>query len=99
MLTVIGVRFRAAGKIYYFDPADRQIKIGDHVIVETARGIEYGYVVLGNREVDETKVIPPLKPVIRMATMRTVPLRQRTKRKKKKHLRSARKRSKSTTWK
>ena len=68
MLTVIGVRFTAAGKIYYFDPADRQIKIGDHVIVETARGIEYGYVVLGNREVDETKVIPPLKPVIRMAT-------------------------------
>ena len=68
MLTVIGVRFRAAGKIYYFDPADRQIKIGDHVIVETARGIEYGYVVLGNREVDETKVIPPLKPVIRMTT-------------------------------
>ena len=68
MLTVIGVRFRAAGKIYYFDHADRQIKIGDHVIVETARGIEYGYVVLGNREVDETKVIPPLKPVIRMAT-------------------------------
>ncbi len=68
MLTVIGVRFRAAGKIYYFDPADRQIKIGDHVIVETARGIEYGYVVLGNREVDETKVIPPLKPVIRMVT-------------------------------
>ena len=68
MLTVIGVRFRAAGKIYYFDPADRQIKIGDHVIVETARGIEYGYVVLGNREVDETKVIPPPKPVIRMAT-------------------------------
>ena len=68
MLTVIGVRFRAAGKIYYFDPADRQIKIGDHVIVETARGIEYGYVVLGNREVDEIKVIPPLKPVIRMAT-------------------------------
>ena len=68
MLTVIGVRFRAAGKIYYFDPADRQIKIGDHVIVETARGIEYGYVVLGNREVDETKVITPLKPVIRMAT-------------------------------
>ena len=68
MLTVIGVRFRAAGKIYYFDPADRQIKIGDHVIVETARGIEYGYVVLGNREVDETKVIPPLKQLIRMAS-------------------------------
>ena len=44
MLTVIGVRFRTAGKIYYFDPAGRDIKTGDHVIVETARGIEYGYV-------------------------------------------------------
>ena len=52
MITVIGVRFRTAGKIYYFDPAGRQIKTGDHVIVETARGIEYGYVVLGNREVE-----------------------------------------------
>ena len=68
MLTVIGVRFRTAGKIYYFDPAGRDIKTGDHVIVETARGIEYGYVVLGNREVEEGKVVPPLKPVIRMAT-------------------------------
>ena len=46
MITVIGVRFRTAGKIYYFDPAGRQIKTGDHVIVATARGIEYGYVVL-----------------------------------------------------
>ena len=68
MLTVIGVRFRTAGKIYYFDPAGRDIKTGDHVIGETARGIEYGYVVLGNREVEEGKVVPPLKPVIRMAT-------------------------------
>lgn len=68
MITVIGVRFRTAGKIYYFDPAGLTIKTGDHVIVETARGIEYGYVVLGNREVDESKVVPPLKPVIRMAT-------------------------------
>ena len=68
MITVIGVRFRTAGKIYYFDPAGRKVKTGDHVIVETARGIEYGYVVLGNREVDESKVGPPLKPVIRMAT-------------------------------
>ena len=63
MITVIGVRFRTAGKIYYFDPAGRKVKTGDHVIVETARGIEYGYVVLGNREVDESKVVPPLKPV------------------------------------
>ena len=68
MITIIGVRFRTAGKIYYFDPAGRRIKTGDHVIVETARGIEYGYVVLGNREVEESKAVQPLKPVIRMAT-------------------------------
>lgn len=68
MITIIGVRFRTAGKIYYFDPAGKQIKRGEHVIVETARGIEYGYVVLGNREVEDSKVVLPLKPVIRMAT-------------------------------
>ena len=68
MITVIGVRFRTAGKIYYFDPAGRKVKTGDHVIVETARGIEYGYVVLGTHEVDDKKVIQPLKSVIRMAT-------------------------------
>ena len=68
MITIIGVRFRTAGKIYYFDPAGRRIKTGDHVIVETARGIEYGYVVLGNREVEESKAVQSLKSVIRMAT-------------------------------
>ncbi|MDO5416536.1 MAG: stage 0 sporulation family protein [Lachnospiraceae bacterium] len=68
MIKVIGVRFRNAGKIYYFDPASLNIKAGDHVIVETARGIEFGYVVLGCREVAEDKVVQPLKQVIRMAT-------------------------------
>ena len=68
MTRVIGVRFRPAGKIYYFSPGNMEIKTGDHVIVETARGIEYGYVVLGSRDVEESKVIQPLKPVIRMAT-------------------------------
>ncbi len=67
MTTVIGVRFRNVGKIYYFAPGQLQIKAGQHVIVETARGIEYGYVVLGNRDVDDSKVIQPLKTVIRMA--------------------------------
>ena len=67
MIKVIGVRFRRAGKVYYFDPAGMEIKTGDHVIVETARGIEFGHVVLGVREVDEKKVIQPLKSVIRMA--------------------------------
>lgn len=68
MIKVIGVRFRNAGKIYYFDPAGREIHTGDHVIVETARGIEYGYVVLGSREVPDDKVVQSLKSVIRMAT-------------------------------
>ena len=67
MTTVIGVRFRNVGKIYYFAPGQLQIKAGQHVIVETARGIEYGYVVLGNRDVEDGKVIQPLKAVIRMA--------------------------------
>ena len=68
MVKVIGVRFRNAGKIYYFDPAGKNITAGQHVIVETARGIEFGIVVLGCREVEESKVIQPLKSVIRMAT-------------------------------
>lgn len=83
MITVIGVRFRTAGKIYYFDPAGLTIKTGEHVIVETARGIEYGYVVLGNREVDDSKVVPPLKPVIRMATAEDEAVEARNKAKEK----------------
>lgn len=68
MIKVIGVRFRQAGKVYYFDPLDMKIEKGEHVIVETARGIEYGNVVLGMREVEDDKVVLPLKPVIRVAT-------------------------------
>ena len=68
MIKVIGVRFRQAGKVYYFDPLDMDIKRGDHVIVETARGVEYGNVVMGLKEVEEDKVVLPLKPVIRVAT-------------------------------
>lgn len=68
MIKVIGVRFRKAGKIYYFDPAGMDILQNQHVIVETARGVEYGTVVLGCREVEDGKVIQPLKPVIRIAT-------------------------------
>ena len=68
MVKVIGVRFRQAGKIYYFSPGKLKIRTGDHVIVETARGLEYGYVVIGDKEVDDSKVVQPLKPVLRMAT-------------------------------
>ena len=68
MVSIIGVRFRPAGKIYYFDPLDFEVKAGDHVIVETARGVEYGLVVLDKREISENEDMPPLKPIIRMAT-------------------------------
>jgi cell fate regulator YaaT (PSP1 superfamily) len=68
MVKIIGVRFRKAGKIYFFSPAKYNIKQGDHVIVETARGVEYGSVVLGPREVEEDKVVQPLKAVMRIAT-------------------------------
>ena len=68
MIKVIGVRFRRAGKVYYFNPLDMDITTGMHVIVETARGVEYGYVVLGVKDMDEEKVFQPLKPVIRIAT-------------------------------
>lgn len=67
MVKVIGVRFRTAGKIYFFNPGNFEIKQGDHVIVETARGIEYGTVVGAPREVEEEKVIQPLKSVLRIA--------------------------------
>ena len=68
MTKVIGVRFRTAGKIYYFSPGKFEIKQGDHVIVETARGVEYGKVVIGTRKVKDQEVIQPLKSVIRIAT-------------------------------
>lgn len=68
MIKVIGVRFRNVGKIYYFDPKELDIQAGQHVIVETARGVEYGCVVFPIREVEDEKVIQPLKEVIRVAT-------------------------------
>lgn len=69
MITVIGIRFRRAGKVYYFEPEDNVIyNQGQHAIVETARGIEYGEVVTSNKEVEDTEVVQPLKKVIRLAT-------------------------------
>lgn len=72
MTKVIGVRFRTAGKIYFFDPLNFEIKRGDHVIVETARGIEFGTVMTGVTEVEDDKIVQPLKPVLRLATERDV---------------------------
>lgn len=70
MVKIIGVRFRNVGKIYYFNPKSFQMKPGDHVIVETARGVEYGTVVLSPKEVEDRQVVQPLKDVIRMATQK-----------------------------
>lgn len=68
MIKVVGVRFRTAGKIYYFDPKDIELEAGNHVIVETARGVEYGTVMVGPKGVTDDEVVQPLKPVIRKAT-------------------------------
>lgn len=67
MVTVVGVRFKKAGKIYYFSPEDKVIASGDNVIVETARGIEFGNCVIGPKGVSEDKIVLPLKNVIRKA--------------------------------
>lgn len=70
MTKVVGIRFRTAGKIYFFDPLHYEIKRGDNVIVETARGIEFGTAVSDVREVEDDKVVQPLKPVLRVANER-----------------------------
>ena len=68
MTEIIGVRFKDVGKIYYFSPAGNKIECGSHVIVETARGVECGEVVIANRKVEDSKVVQPLKSIIRIAT-------------------------------
>ena len=68
MIKVVGIRFQRAGKIYYFDPLDYDLETAMHVIVETARGIAVGTVLIPPKEVDDDKVVQPLKPVIRIAT-------------------------------
>lgn len=69
MATIVGVRFRNAGKLYYFSPGQLWPTAGDAVIVETVRGVEYGEVVTGVREVADAEVVQPLKPIIRIATV------------------------------
>ena len=83
MIKIVGVRFRKAGKIYYFDPAGMEIETGTHVIVETARGIEFGTVMIPPREMEEDGVVQPLKPVIRIATEADEITEQKTKEKEK----------------
>lgn len=68
MIEVVGIRFKSAGKIYYFNPGELDVEMDDNVIVETARGLEYGTVVLGKKEIEESQAVSPLKPVLRKAT-------------------------------
>ncbi|MDR1773777.1 MAG: stage 0 sporulation family protein, partial [Clostridioides sp.] len=68
MIKIVGVRFKKSGKIYYFDPKDLEIKNNDNVIVETIRGVEYGKVVLENKEIDETEFTAHIKEIMRVAT-------------------------------
>lgn len=68
MVEIIGVRFNSAGKIYYFDPKGKKLNVGAQILVETARGVELGHVVVANKEVEESEIVQPLKPIIRLAT-------------------------------
>ncbi len=68
MTEVIGVKFNKAGKIYYFDPKEHKVNIGDGVIVKTSRGLEFGYVAVKNTEVEDSEIVTPLKPIVRLAT-------------------------------
>ncbi|MBO4818498.1 MAG: stage 0 sporulation family protein [Firmicutes bacterium] len=67
MTRIVGVKFRTAGKTYYFDPLDFKLKTGDEVIVETARGIEFGTIAFDVKDVEDSEVVQPLKPIIRKA--------------------------------
>ncbi len=68
MTEIIGIRFKEVGKVYYFSPGNKKLKVGDKVIVETARGVECGEVVIENRNVDDKQVVQPLKPIMRRVT-------------------------------
>lgn len=83
MVRVVGIRFKLAGKVYYFDPADLPITAGNKVIVETVRGVEYGEVVVGPKDVEDDQVVQPLKKVIRVSTERDAQIAIENKRKEK----------------
>ena len=91
MAKVVGVRFRNVGKIYYFNPKTYKVKPGDHVIVETARGVEYGKVVLAPKDVADDQVVHPLKEVIRVANKEDDEREQYNREREKDALRSVRK--------
>ncbi len=81
MVEIIGVRFKSVGKIYYFSPGELKIPEKSYVIVETARGVECGLVVMSNRQVDESEIVSPLKTVIRVATEKDMKIVEQNKKK------------------
>ena len=81
MITVVGVRFKKAGKIYYFDPDGLDIDKDNNVVVETARGIEFGHVIVGPKDVTEAEIVPPLKKVLRVAANEDFIIHQNNKKK------------------
>lgn len=81
MIRVVGVRFKKAGKIYYFDPGDIDVPFNDFVIVETSRGVEFGHVALGPKEISEEDIVAPLKEVLRVATDEDFDINRENKRK------------------
>ncbi|MDD2496781.1 MAG: stage 0 sporulation family protein [Desulfitobacteriaceae bacterium] len=83
MEKVVGVRFKKAGKIYYFSPAQFELGVGDAVIVETARGVEYGHVVVGPKMIPPEEVVSPLKTVVRKASAQDIEIHQENKRREK----------------
>lgn len=87
MVTVAGIRFKSAGKVYYFDPDKLQVKAGDNVIVETARGLEFGQVTMDPEEIDERNVIQPLKKIIRLADEKDIAQHEENVKRKEKALR------------
>lgn len=89
MAEVIGVRFKSVGKVYYFDPDSHRVQKGDHVIVETARGIECGEIAMENREISEENIVHPLKKILRVATREDMAQMEKNREKKNRRLISA----------
>ena len=96
MTEVISVRFKNKGKVYYFDPAGLAVATGDAVIVETSKGLEYAECTWGNHEVEDSAIIPPLRPVVRIATEEDRKRAEENKVKEKEALPSARRKSLNT---
>ena len=83
MVTIVGIRLKKNGKVYYFDPENKKLNVGDFVIVETSLGEEFAEVVIANKEVDESKIVAPLKPIERIATEKDIHHNEENKRKEK----------------